>query len=176
MCHPYCANCDEPGTLHCSACNSGFYLELGGFSCMTSCPFGQYEDPIANLCQPCHYTCDGCTGSTADTCIKCAQNMLKSDNFCVASCPANQFEIDGVCTTCHDTCDACWGVESNECYSCNTNPVTGLGYYYLNNECIEACPTGMYPDNTNNTCLSCTENCEVCTSGNNCTQCVYGPF
>ena len=60
-------------------------------------------------------------------------------------------------------CEIC---SSNKCQQCED------GYYLHNDKCVETCPLTFYADNGTQACESCIENCVVCTSDSDCTQCI----
>ena len=41
----------------------------------------------------------------------------------------------------------------------------------MNNECVEACPDGMYSDSETWTCKSCPSRCKTCFGGDQESQC-----
>lgn len=88
------------------------------------------------------------------------------------------------CSRCDDTgacleqCDSsvcldCVG-QNDKCISCPS----GLIFWPEGFTCIENCSaiSGLYFDEAQNACLNCSENCEQCSSANQCTQCKAGYF
>eukprot|EP00347_Sterkiella_histriomuscorum_P010294 403376857 len=176
VCHDYCATCNSKLSTDCSACNPGYYLEWLGFTCGLTCKLGQYKDDNTNQCSLCHYTCETCSAVGADKCTKCAKGFLKRGSYCVDKCADNEYEVNGECKSCDYRCSSCYGTQNNQCYTCAENTITGQGYYYFDDTCLEKCPDGYYQDNLLRACRKCNPRCATCISSTYCTSCIYGPF
>ena len=64
-CDPSCAECTGPGASSCSSCDPiGGASHLRAGACVDSCGDGYYaeDQPLVRTCQPCHASCQACTG------------------------------------------------------------------------------------------------------------------
>ena len=62
-CHASCGNCNGPSKDHCTACATGYYMQLNtngsNKGCFTTCPDGYYKRDSDLSCQKC--SADHCT-------------------------------------------------------------------------------------------------------------------
>lgn len=93
-CSQYCSVCHNSSN-NCSVCTlSGPNMAfLDGTSCVQTCPAQKYPDTgggLVNLCLPCDFSCQVCTGSPTP-CSQCAPNHFLYLNVCSTSCPTDYF-------------------------------------------------------------------------------------
>lgn len=88
--------------------------------CMT-----QFDESNSNeLCFPCFYWCDGCTGSNPNQCKKCL-NPSERTLLATKSCPCNSNSFYDLppapdCLDCHYSCKKCTNsASSTQCDSCD---------------------------------------------------------
>ncbi|KAL4482199.1 hypothetical protein ABPG72_017980 [Tetrahymena utriculariae] len=144
-----CINCAP----NCSGCNS-----LNPDSC-TSCVQGYTI--IEGICSACDSSCYNCNGITQYNCIQCSEQSYLLNNQCIQQCPEGYFSQTDInqgvqinsCQKCPSSCSSCTSLIS--CNLCN------LGYFLSNNQCLQ-----------------CTNNCQVCfgTNGSLCQKCYLGYF
>eukprot|EP00347_Sterkiella_histriomuscorum_P005534 403356244 len=176
-CNAACATCTTRLASDCQSCNTNYYLEWLGTTCKSTCKDSTYADTNTNQCLMCHYSCETCSGGGGpDKCTKCAAGFLKRGSFCVTACADSEYEINGTCVTCDSKCSTCYGTRNDQCYTCAENSITGIGYFYFNDSCLEKCPDGYYQDNLRRICKKCNPRCATCISDTFCTSCIYGPY
>lgn len=63
--------------------------------CISSCPPRSYPDS-QGVCQPCHESCDTCTGSGQSNCLACSPGHVRviDLDFCMQQCPDGYFESE----------------------------------------------------------------------------------
>ena len=91
------------------------------------CGKGRYYNKTISLCQPCHSSCDTCSGGSKGECLSCKLRMYfvkteRNGTMCVANCESVGLfydAIDNACVGCHPACESCFGPENEECYECN---------------------------------------------------------
>lgn len=136
------------------------------------------DDEEEEYSGPCHQECgdQGCDGPDADHCLNCIHfslGNLKTGRTCVSHCPSGYYADAEArrCRRCHRGCEKCVGRGSNECRSCRR----GLYFNTEENSCMEACPTGYFPDEGQRHCVKCHENCKKCVrDSDRCTACNEG--
>ena len=104
--------------------------------CYTSCPAQTFQNGAS--CVICTAPCANCLSPTS--CITCVSPYLLSGTTCVTNCPSGTYATTLTCAFCNSQCATCRGATSNDCLSCTTG-------YLLNNQCINACPSGTIPIN-----------------------------
>eukprot|EP00347_Sterkiella_histriomuscorum_P010533 403375920 len=66
---------------------------------------------------------------------------------------------------CYYKCDTCWDSDYNQCRTCKP------GFFFNQNECLEQCMEGTFPDTTEWACKKCPIQCRTCTGSDSFTQC-----
>ncbi|XP_015916068.1 epidermal growth factor receptor isoform X2 [Parasteatoda tepidariorum] len=177
-CHQEClGQCFGPGNGNCSACR---HVRDGPY-CVNKCPKAKYND--SGECKPCHSNCvDGCFGPEnnigANGCKSCekaivhafdpniVEQCLKGDEPCPESYyleyighqeegSLKSLTGKSVCRKCHHQCKNCtaYGIHYSIC-KC---------LHYISGEgCEDSCPRDHYPDEENNICVKCAEECRGC--------------
>lgn len=125
---------------------------------MAVCPDGSY--PNGDYCVKCQPSCLVCTSSG---CQECAAGLILYQKQCVTTCPRGTYDVDGVCQACPSKCRDC--VDAETCSEC-TWPSILQG-----TTCIDQCPASTYYSLTSQSCVLCSENCQVCTSPLQCQKC-----
>ena len=101
QCDASCAACTGPGAFECSSCDPvGVASHLRAGACVDSCGGGYYaeDQPLVRTCQPCHASCQACTGPRASQCSAC-----KADACAKSNCPPSRKpHLDG--SSCLSTC------------------------------------------------------------------------
>uniref|UniRef100_A0A8C5MTT0 Proprotein convertase subtilisin/kexin type 5 n=1 Tax=Leptobrachium leishanense TaxID=445787 RepID=A0A8C5MTT0_9ANUR len=169
-CDASCLTCSGPGDKNCSSCPDSYILE--GSVCImgTICKDGEYLD-ASEKCKSCDAPCVKCTGPGKDHCIGCSFTRILDEGHCVLVCPVGKYELNRQCHRCHHTCLDCVGSEPDTCTSCGDDENARKRYLY-DGECRYACPKGYHA--TDNICVQCPENCELCSSDSTCIKCLYG--
>lgn len=85
-------------------------------------------------------------------------------NKCQRRVTEGYYLDNGVVKACQDVCRVC---DSANCYDCRE------GYMLLQGKCVEECPTGYYPQDSQ--CQRCPLTCSSCLSPSACVSCV-SPF
>ncbi|KAL5006104.1 hypothetical protein ScPMuIL_017262 [Solemya velum] len=109
------------------------------------------------VCSP-QCSTDGCWGTGQDKCLSCRNFRLAKTSVCLETCSENPmlYELGNQCWPCHSQCkDSCTGPESTDCVNCK-NVQLRLSSDKM--ECMEKCPSMMYPDE-NNICQGCHHLC-----------------
>jgi hypothetical protein len=155
-----CSKCQSSDPSICDVCLPGFYLYRGG--CVAACP--QRTFALGSNCVNCgDSNCLNCTSESE--CKVCDQTYLLFNKGCVKNCTEGYYESKGECTQCPNF---------EKTRSCNsTNPVIPTlcrDKYFLDSVCVEACPSGKFPD-SNKVCQNCGSNCTQCGSLNSCKTC-----
>eukprot|EP00055_Hartaetosiga_balthica_P014317 m.77962 g.77962 ORF g.77962 m.77962 type:complete len:2863 (-) comp8558_c0_seq1:272-8860(-) len=130
-----CAKCKAA-----SSCNSNEYLAgtCGGDSGTEN-----------TRCAACHPTCFGCSGSGANECLDCSQNLNFRNHMCLSDCPDGEYSDNGDCKVCHATCYDCDGPMSTDCVQCS-------GDLFLDDDtdtCVKTCPRNFFAKD--NRCVQC---------------------
>ncbi|XP_065170470.1 furin-like protease 2 isoform X2 [Atheta coriaria] len=164
-------NCDEQcddqgcfgkGPNKCIACRN----KRMDKTCVSSCPPRSYAD-AQGMCQPCHDSCDTCTGAGPNNCMTCSPGHVRvvDLDICMQQCPEGYFEdfADKTCTPCQPNCASCQD-RPDHCTSCDHH----LLLYH--NKCLASCLSNTY-ETDDYSCLPCHESCDTC-SGSNSSQCI----
>ncbi|XP_019410471.1 PREDICTED: proprotein convertase subtilisin/kexin type 5 isoform X4 [Crocodylus porosus] len=172
-CDASCLNCNGQGDKNCTSCPSGYILDAGVCVAGTVCKDGEYADHL-DQCQFCDASCSKCIGPEQNDCIGCPITRFFDGGRCVLKCPKGKFEFKNQCHLCHHTCLDCSGSEPNKCTVCGTDKRGTKRFLYIG-ECRESCPPGHY-HSEDNTCIPCSEQCEVCLDSTHCKRCFKGYY
>lgn len=155
----------------------GADLFLSNNKCLIVCTTGYWGNITDHKCTACPTGCSACFNGTIDTCTACANASgtiyykAIGNTVCNTTCPDGQFISSSVpffCQPCSPTCITC-SVTAENCSttSCPAN------FFYLNNSCLSACPTGYYPDSSRQ-CQICATGCSICfaSGASSCTKCM----
>eukprot|EP00930_Biecheleria_cincta_P069288 TRINITY_DN57040_c0_g1_i1.p1 TRINITY_DN57040_c0_g1~~TRINITY_DN57040_c0_g1_i1.p1 ORF type:complete len:3579 (-),score=472.83 TRINITY_DN57040_c0_g1_i1:116-10780(-) len=168
------SECENPGL--CTSCQEGYQL-MGGW-CATDCPGGQWENIEIRGCSDCPPRCSLCLNM--EICLECKNgtyldmSQAPNESSCVTECPVGYYAMagnssghQGACMPCQIGCKFC----TDEWY-CN---VCEKSFFLSPNAtCKEDCPEGFYPagnEPVGRTCNVCPEDCGLCQTGTQCTQC-----
>lgn len=66
-CHINCAKCEEEASK-CTECPTDWKLNKLTNKCVEKCTDGVYENEDGHSCDPCHETCETCTGEGLEKC------------------------------------------------------------------------------------------------------------
>jgi proprotein convertase subtilisin/kexin type 5 len=152
----------------CLSCLAGrFFYQT---NCLLSCPS---NITVANIstdaCDPCATICLTCMGATTN-CSSCDVGTALYQGNCVTVCPDPLVNKTGVCQSCDSPCLTCSQVSTN-CTSCISTSITP---HYLNNQCMDACPSTYYSETATSPCLPCSSlgiNCVLCRNATSCIIC-----
>lgn len=152
--YPYqgaCVECIDPCKTcsvlpgNCTSCLTGY---LYNYSCVSSCPQGQYVVGNNTVCSPCASNCLSCTSLV--NCSVCSQSTLLFEGLCLTECPsATPIIFNRTCSSCSESCRTC-SLTTDNCTSCS------IDKYLLRYACVSSCPIGMLSDPTTNTCVVAT--------------------
>ncbi|XP_029024628.1 proprotein convertase subtilisin/kexin type 5 [Betta splendens] len=121
-CDPSCGECIGGGEHGCLSCDLGLVFLRKEGRCLPSCPQGYYHDPVHRTCEPCHASCQTCSGKDAQSCESCYTGNRLSDGECESMCDIGQYlSIKGsshVCEDCDSSCLECRGPGSANCTMC----------------------------------------------------------
>ncbi|XP_060524028.1 furin-like protease 2 [Cylas formicarius] len=164
-CQPNCAGCqDRPD--HCTSCDH--HLLLYQSKCLAACPINTHETEDYR-CEPCHKSCETCSGANSSQCVSCPFGRLWHEGRCGKDCPAHHYadvhqrecvECPPGCSECNvTTCTSClddWKVNSKgRCQTQNSDKCDVDQYYDsgLCKPCHSTCDSCDGP--TERACLSC---------------------
>ncbi|XP_072181160.1 receptor tyrosine-protein kinase erbB-4-like [Diadema setosum] len=188
MCDVECsAGCYGPGPDNCT-CMSGYEgpncrrkcrnVQDGPY-CRQSCPELKFANAQKN-CTDCHPNClEGCNGPDNTVgitgCFKCEQVRLDYTAKVVECMPhgepcgedyfydrislsqtSNKLAGSTICQRCDPMCVGCDGAGPRRCTKCK--------FVKQNQECVQECTSGTYPDQ-NNVCMPCHGECRTCYNG-----------
>jgi len=183
LCQPCSAACSvcTSSAFNCSSCQSvnGVAYFLSGSSCIISCPVGQYGRINDFTCVTCATGCASCTGPSSTDCQSC-QNaggtnyyLVSNTYFCDTGCPDGQYanSTNFKCMLCSSECQTC-ETTSRNCLTCGFSQY-GFNLFFYNNQCLQTCPGGYWPNTSGNTCDACDSACLICTNSTltSCTTC-----
>ncbi|XP_020556399.1 proprotein convertase subtilisin/kexin type 6 isoform X4 [Oryzias latipes] len=126
----------------------------------------------------CHRECGdrGCDGPAAEHCLSCSHfslASLKRGRTCVLQCPRGTYknETSRLCRRCFRGCETCDGQSARDCLSCRR----GLYLNLLTSSCLDTCPPGTFPDESQRRCVECHASCMECVQHPDvCTACHHG--
>ena len=165
--HPYQA-CTGPGATECSSCDPiGVTSHLRAGACVDSCGGGYYaeDQPLVRTCQPCHASCQACTGPRASQCSAC-----KPDACAKSNCPPSRKpHLDG--SSCLSTCPVRL-LSPPSPTAHHPSPTAHRSPLTTNVPPCQAgrYATGRYLGSNTSACLECDSSCTTCTGPSN-TEC-----
>ncbi|CAD8179254.1 unnamed protein product [Paramecium octaurelia] len=155
-CNDFCQECTS--YTSCTVCQPNLY-HLNKQICLIQCPLGYYQNVDTFTCDQCDSDCQECI--YPNVCI----NPLQI-------CASNQFLFQNTCMDCHWTCLTCDGPTQFDCTNCGYLQLTSEHRYMYYTQCLLLCPKGT----DNYKCLQCQEQCEICSSNQECVSCFIGYF
>ncbi|KCV67483.1 TKL protein kinase [Fonticula alba] len=166
-CHPKCRECTSGTGDTCTACPDGWLLEAG--HCVTACSPTFYPRLLGNgrdSCQECHAPCQECRAP--GQCTACREGFWPDTEDPGAGPDPHVFR----CQPCQtdSTCRQCDRLRPDVCLKCQD------GLFLHNGSCPVGCPAGMYESLADGRCLPCSAGCAQCSSADQCTGCLDGPF
>ncbi|KAL4494498.1 hypothetical protein ABPG72_019908, partial [Tetrahymena utriculariae] len=176
LCHDTCEKCKGENQDECQICASGlkFWKDQNGKQICVKC-----EEKIAHYidgqnCNPCHSSCQECSGGDQSQCKKCiAGKYFKSKNEkgegqCI-ECTGSFFTQEDSCLPCHMNCQTCKGSQETDCLSCSGS----LKFNKDKQKCIN-CSTDNGQFLNNDICYTCDNSCKTCNGESNtsCLQCI----
>ena len=172
-CDYSCKSCQGPNSSECLSCDGtlDLYLYLG--SCLNFCPSETYINVPNFTCEFCDNTCLECSGNGAQNCTSCdgSEELYLYQSQCISNCPIQTYTnfTNGSCEKCDETCLGCSGNGSLSCISCDSS----MNLYLFQSSCVNACPTGYFPNINTASCIKCDTTCLTCTGtlNNQCTSC-----
>lgn len=199
LCYEGCATCFGRTEYQCSTCKDNYQYFYPTRSCRIICNSNEFRDK-SNKCIQCHTSCNGCTGTGTDNCIKCSGglNFLKvatvlvesedgnpidvNEGKCLINCPPETYleSTRSQCQLCHPSCLQCNGGKMNMCTKCRANMTlvsqkNDIGTYE-SGHCIDNCLQDEYMDKESLSCNKCHPDCISCTGPNSddCLSCPIG--
>ncbi|KAL4496476.1 hypothetical protein ABPG72_014706 [Tetrahymena utriculariae] len=158
-CGDFCTFCLSNDT--CLQCEENRYFQDG--VCRENCSDGYFVSTQEStngqlICEQCDESCLTCTGSSQNECVTCGEDLiLYLGNSCVLQCPEGYFKKSN---------------SSSE----NIQKIKNSSYYcekcyYLDQKCLEKCPSQTFLLE-NNVCKTCsTKNCADCSANDICKIC-----
>lgn len=133
-----------------------------------------YNVTSNRTCQFCSGICKTCFDYGINKCYSCidSYSLVQSTYTCTQICPAGTYSENKLCLQCPVNCTVCSSAAL--CSKC------GVGFYYLNEKCLQECGPAYFEDNIYNvsTCSKCHSMCAQCTGKNNneCQECNAGYY
>jgi hypothetical protein len=143
VCHASCLTCFGTLDSHCVTFNTGYELSFSNTPAVhkpPTCQFGSYWNTATLTCDPCHSSCQWCTGPLTTNCTMCASGRFFWSGICTTNpndCQLYQGQ------TIEATTEACIPCASPNCLQCSAQP-----------DLCDFCIHGMVPDNLK-TCIAC---------------------
>ena len=165
-CKSDCYSCT--GANDCATCQN--YKSLLNDACYDTCPMYYFSTTgsagLGKECHACANNCQSCNSATE--CTKCDEK--KSDG----SYYFTDEPIDGQCIMCKGNCSKC--TTATDCKVCYNNTVL------YDDACVEECPSKLYHvakgdvtySSYGKECKRCQDNCDYCTTFENCSICEIG--
>ena len=215
-CFGACLECSSVEANGCTAClQAGATPYFSAGQCLSECPSGlfQYKNPAGyqqcietcgdgfaiigqTICEKCHFSCQTCSGPTANECLQCEVNgqfPYAMENQCLRSCPKDTFHLvmasgfkgcvascqskyfvdpnSNTCLICHQTCGSCSGPDQYQCTTCD---LSGSFPYALDGECLASCPPDTSIDQKSGVQIckrTCKDGSAYVPSTNKCEKC-----
>lgn len=158
------ANCRSCNGNICLFCSQNYHYSQG--SCLSSCPSATTS--FQGLCRRCPSNCNSCP--TPTTCSSCSSNFQLVNGSCLPQCSGSTILASSTNNTCNITCSTsclfCSASDNSSCTACASGSVLSGG------SCVSACPAGSF--NSSGRCLSCPEDCSICSGSTSCSSCRSG--
>eukprot|EP00038_Savillea_parva_P027310 m.58833 g.58833 ORF g.58833 m.58833 type:complete len:2077 (-) comp7848_c0_seq1:2525-8755(-) len=165
QCHASCRTCSGPQATDCLACDDLWY----NGQCVSTCPNTTYVETGSTRfsttpsirsdrrCFDCHPECVNCTGPGDNHCGACRHVLL--NDHCVASCPSDMFDNDGVCEPCNDQCaDGCSASAAAD--NCRFGRCRRFAYQPdLTRTCVDSCNASQHANAATRECIDCHSQC-----------------
>lgn len=187
-CSPCQTNCQCSQQNTCSSCLSGYTYDALFQNCL-QCP--QAVDSVNIGCSQCCYqvqgpafVCSSCQSGIyvyqiGGQCLNIVGCVSLTQQGACTKCASGYYLSQGVCQACDPSCATCY--HSSLCLTCNPAYYNGTDVgYSLCQSCSLGCIScttgvtcvtcGQYYRISAGSCISCTSNCQTCTSLV-CTQC-----
>ncbi|KAJ8380876.1 hypothetical protein SKAU_G00016540 [Synaphobranchus kaupii] len=183
-CNSMCETCVGSRMDQCTSCKSGFHLNEGTNSCVSSCGEGHYLDHDGNVCRKyvetkecvrCHSDCAECDGPDEDDCDSCRDAAaVRYNGECLPKCPTNSYhDMDTMeCRDCDRSCLTCSGPTPDSCLSCEEGMQRDIhGHCIFETTTRTSCSItpvwssvrwGFYSDKEQRLCERCHFTCESC--------------
>ncbi|XP_030623096.1 proprotein convertase subtilisin/kexin type 5 [Chanos chanos] len=169
-CHASCGECLRGGPEGCVSCRDGKLFIRGQGRCVSSCPFGYYQDHHHRTCELCHPSCQTCSGKGADSCDSCHVGYTLSAGACESLCIMGEYHVsqgDGyTCEPCDDSCMMCKGPGPHNCTECPAESILTTG-----GRCLPCCRNDQSEEGDTTTaqqeCCNCTESRGECVLSTN---------
>ena len=185
-CDSNCLICSSNNPNYCLTCKTGYARNSKGF------------------CLDCDPSCKSCSATSLSTCLSCYGNVVLSGGTCNtcnanSNCLTCSSSNTTQCTSCpngkflNTTTNVCTGSCPNACVTCSSSSVCtscASGYSLTTGgQCLPClgncricsgnqqgiclgCGNGFYLNG--NTCTSCPEFCDSCSSSSSCLTCMVG--
>ncbi|CAG9326220.1 unnamed protein product [Blepharisma stoltei] len=141
-----------------SFCGSG-----QGSSCLWACDISAFKNESTSSCSNCNSCSNGCVrandcnlcddqlcsvcgGFDPGKCSTCVPNASPSLNGCACNSDYQKSNDGLSCVKCAAGCKNCSGNGFYQCTSCLS------GWFFLDIQCLESCPTGYTQNSTTNNC------------------------
>lgn len=148
-----CVTCNLITVSTCLFCEADpLALATQGVKCST-CAAGYFTDNF--ICSQCPSTCSSCDALT--NCTFCQNTYSLIGGICTCDISVSYFAHDGICMPCFAII--------NYCLSCSNSTSIVL---------CTSCQIGTFISPTQDSCILCPINCDVCTSSSICSVCSAG--
>ena len=176
FCYSQCPNALIGYLGNCIVKCPNFQMDLNK-SCVSNCPddtyqlnetcYNQCPSPLLNFNKTCVGSCPlGNQNILNQTCTSCEKFMLQNGS-CVSVCPYKFYNAsNNICQSCDSSCLTCIGPNVNDCISCDETT-----FLTTNFTCDNTCPETFFEDLLSRNCVSCQDNCQICTNNLTCTKC-----
>ncbi|KAL4486853.1 hypothetical protein ABPG72_009617 [Tetrahymena utriculariae] len=183
----YGSNCSDCNNTKCIKCyDTSFFISISdGYSCVSTCPQGEYGDSSTQKCSKCkNKKCNQCDPKDSSKCLSCVKDSkgypYLYEKDCIKQClPKFYFNDDNICYA----CESKYGKNCIECdqSNCKKCDISSQSVYLQKdqNKCVERCTDKYYSSSADNLlqCLKCPDdNCLQCNPNKpkKCDKCVTG--
>ena len=103
-CDAACSDCTGAANTQCSACNTGYFLQLSSTICLSFCLDGSWPNSTSNTCEKCDISCSICSSSDNTRCSSCKSGyfLQPSSTICLSTCPDHYYPNTSL-NTCEST-------------------------------------------------------------------------
>ncbi|XP_067340936.1 proprotein convertase subtilisin/kexin type 5 isoform X1 [Channa argus] len=168
-CDPSCGECIRAGENSCLSCASGLIFMRKEGRCLPSCPQGHHHDAVHKTCEPCHASCQTCSGKDSDSCESCFTGYELTHGMCESMCDIGQYPIIKeslhACEDCDSSCLECRGPGPANCTTCPTKAILES-----QGRCLLCCRNDKDEDTTatqQQECCNCTKTQGECVLSTN---------